>query len=212
MVIDVRLVRDILRVLRPKYFSSSRKAAAAAGINPSTVAKLENLKTWPDYDPGIGIILAMLRAMEIPFQVFVEHLDAADLSDESSRLNRPYSDLIADASDRYGRARQLLGIKPADTVQRKFLDDQDAVMLTAQLHDMTERISRNENEIAYASRTIDELSKILEIEKAKIGALNDAEALQSTAAAIAQTVKSFTPPRSESSVPAPRSRKRSRRT
>lgn len=73
-VIDVSLVRQLLRILRKRRFSNNRTAASQAGLDPSTVAKLENLKSWPDYDPSIGVILKMLSALDVPLPVFVASL------------------------------------------------------------------------------------------------------------------------------------------
>lgn len=77
-VIDAPLVRQLLRVLRKRSFSSSRKAAVKAKLDPSTVAKIENLKTWPNYDPGIGIVLKLLTALQMPFESFASELNTVD--------------------------------------------------------------------------------------------------------------------------------------
>jgi len=78
LVIDKQLVRRLLRVLRKRKFRSNRTAAEAAGLSAFTVAKVENLKTWPDYDPGIGIVLKLLGALEMPFRAFATELHALD--------------------------------------------------------------------------------------------------------------------------------------
>jgi hypothetical protein len=77
-VIDIALVRQCLRVIRKRRFSSSRKAAAAAGLSAFTVAKVENLKSWPSYDPGIGIVLKLLDAYKTPIGEFASQLQTAD--------------------------------------------------------------------------------------------------------------------------------------
>jgi DNA-binding XRE family transcriptional regulator len=77
-VIDVTAAREHLRYLRKKHFRSSRKAAAAADLDPSTIAKIENLKYWPKYDPGIGVILKLLGAMDLTLTDFVTDLREID--------------------------------------------------------------------------------------------------------------------------------------
>jgi transcriptional regulator with XRE-family HTH domain len=77
-VVDAALVRQVLRLMRKRRFSSSRKAAKAAKLDPSTVAKLENLKTWPDYSPSMDVVLALLQAMDIQLSAFAAQVEAAD--------------------------------------------------------------------------------------------------------------------------------------
>ena len=77
-VIDVTAVREHLRYLRKKHFRSSRKAAAVADLGSSTIAKIENLKSWPKYDPGIGVILQLLGAMDVSLTDFVTDLRDID--------------------------------------------------------------------------------------------------------------------------------------
>lgn len=78
-VIDVSLVRQVLKLLRKRNFSSNRHAARAAHVDPSTVAKIENMKRWPKYDPGIGIILRLLQAMKMTLPEFANSLHEADV-------------------------------------------------------------------------------------------------------------------------------------
>lgn len=85
-VIDVSLVRQLLRLLRKRRFANNRTAASEAGLDPSTVAKIENLKTWPDYDPGVGVVLKMLNALDVPLPVFVASLQ--DIEDKATALTQ----------------------------------------------------------------------------------------------------------------------------
>jgi transcriptional regulator with XRE-family HTH domain len=79
-MIDVDLIREALRYYRKKHFSSSRRAATAADLDPSTVAKIENRKSWPHYDPGIGIILKLLQAMDMSLTEFVANVRELDIA------------------------------------------------------------------------------------------------------------------------------------
>lgn len=51
-----------LKSLRKQHWPNNRAAAKALGLGASTVAKVENLKGEPDYDPGIGIVNAFIAA------------------------------------------------------------------------------------------------------------------------------------------------------
>jgi DNA-binding XRE family transcriptional regulator len=88
-VIDTPLVRQLLRTLRKRKFRSNRTAADAAGLSAFTVAKVENLKTWPNYDPGIGIVLKLLNAFEISLATFVSELAEMDLKFEALQAQSP---------------------------------------------------------------------------------------------------------------------------
>src|SRR5438067_69240 len=103
IVIDANLIRQLLRIVRKRRFSSSRKAAAAAGLAPFTVAKIENLKTYPDYDPGIGIILRMLAALKLSLPTFIEDLRSLDARFEDLQKQRGGT-RVRDASDGDGQA------------------------------------------------------------------------------------------------------------
>lgn len=105
LVIDTRLVRQTLRVLRKRYFRNNRLAAEASGLSAFTVAKIENLKSWPDYDPGIGIVLKLLGAMKMPLVSFVEELRTLDARFDALKL-----------SDRVGQTPTDSSLAPTDTV------------------------------------------------------------------------------------------------
>lgn len=51
-----------LKSLRKQHWSNNRVAAKAIGLGASTVAKVENLKGEPDYDPGVGVVFAFVSA------------------------------------------------------------------------------------------------------------------------------------------------------
>jgi len=62
-VITVDEIRVGLRRLRKQRFRNSREAAKAAALGASTVAKIENTRSFPDYDPGIGTIAKLVTAL-----------------------------------------------------------------------------------------------------------------------------------------------------
>jgi len=77
-VISTQAIREALRALRKLRYRNNRAAAEAAGISPSTVAKIENVATWPDYDPGIGIVFKLLTAMKTSMWTLLEAAAAVE--------------------------------------------------------------------------------------------------------------------------------------
>lgn len=59
--VNVIAVRKALTRFRKSFWKNSREAAKAVGLGASTVAKIENIKSWPDYDPGVGIISKVIE-------------------------------------------------------------------------------------------------------------------------------------------------------
>lgn len=79
-------IRKALRALRKQHWKNNRVAAKAMGIGASTVAKVENLKGEPDYDPGIGIVSAFILAAgkldpELTLSSFIDDVERQTESD-----------------------------------------------------------------------------------------------------------------------------------
>lgn len=62
-IVNLIAVRKALIALRKSVWKSGREAAKAVGLGASTIAKLENVKGKPDYDPGIGVIAKLIEGI-----------------------------------------------------------------------------------------------------------------------------------------------------
>lgn len=61
--VDIIAVRKALALLRKSAWKNNREAAKAVGLGASTVAKIENVKGYPGYDPGIGVIAKLIEGL-----------------------------------------------------------------------------------------------------------------------------------------------------
>lgn len=87
-LVDWRQLREELRKARSESGKSLRQLKADAGIDPSTVHRIENVKRYPDYQPDLDTLDALTRAMGLSLAVFfgrIEGLRPA-LSQEGSTV------------------------------------------------------------------------------------------------------------------------------
>lgn len=84
--LDLTRLRERLRAERKLRWKNNRLAHKASGIGASTIAKIENLKTYPDYDPGVGLLSKYLEAMGLTLHDVVTQISGSLSSDSQGHL------------------------------------------------------------------------------------------------------------------------------
>lgn len=85
LVVTLSDLRRHLRAERKRHYPNSRAAAKAAGLGASTVAKIENIKSYPTYDPGIGTVEQLLDAMGLTLSEFFLRIEGNQTETDSGR-------------------------------------------------------------------------------------------------------------------------------
>ena len=116
-VVSLIDLRKRLRAERKKHFGNSRAAAKAAGLGASTVAKIENINSYPNYDPGVGTVEQLLKPMGLTLSAFFLQIerqtDADSTSPRQRDTNQPSHQLTGQPMEAADDARAGVRSDPA---------------------------------------------------------------------------------------------------
>lgn len=76
----------LLRDERKARWANNRDAAKACGLGASTVAKIENVETYPDYDPGIELVARYVAAMGLTLPDVLQRISSSSSRDSAGHF------------------------------------------------------------------------------------------------------------------------------